>query len=398
MQVAGDAFAVLQDRQQLPLVLGAGPFQGERRLAGEGGQQAHVVGVTETRAARRAGPPPAGPAPVPTGQRRRPAPGRWASGPATRRDTQIGYHDRGRVADHLPENASPPCVPALRAGAWRRGRRPRPPVRRRCRRRAGQDDDLCRAGDLAGPAGHQLQGGGPVDLAEQHGGDLGGGLQPALPSIRGGVEAGVVDGHAGGHRQRHHRLLVVGGELGGGALLGEVEVAEDVVADTDRHAEEAAHRRVVFGKAGREGVFGDVAQPDRLGFVDQQAENAAPGGQVADAPVFGDGQSVGDELDQPPVGTDHAQRAVACAGQPAGGHHDALQGTAQVQAGADADDRLQQSGEALPAGHHVADPQLQFGQQLVQAYPGQCGQAQRRARSRTSGPGSRSGVSVTSRM
>ena len=70
------------------------------------------------------------------------------------------------------------------------------------------------------------------------------------------------------------------------ALSRQVEVAEHLVADPDRHAEERAHRRVVRREPVAVGVLAEVGQPDRLRVDDQQAEDAVALGQVADgAPV-----------------------------------------------------------------------------------------------------------------
>ena len=81
--------------------------------------------------------------------------------------------------------------------------------------------------------------------------------------------------------------------------------------------------------------------------------------------------AVRDELDQLPVLADHAQRAVPRADQPARGYHDPLQGAAQVQIGADADDRVQQRPQSFAAVEHVADPVQQLVQELVQVHPRQ---------------------------
>ena len=59
------------------------------------------------------------------------------------------------------------------------------------------------------------------------------------------VEAGVLDGDAGGQRQRPDQCLVVEGELRPPDLVGQVEVPVDLVAHLDRHAEEGRHGRVV---------------------------------------------------------------------------------------------------------------------------------------------------------
>ena len=69
--------------------------------------------------------------------------------------------------------------------------------------------------------------------------------QPVLPTMRLLVEAGVLDRDAGGCRQGDHDVLVLLGEVALPRLLRQVEVAEHLVADPDRDAEERAHRRVV---------------------------------------------------------------------------------------------------------------------------------------------------------
>jgi hypothetical protein len=52
------------------------------------------------------------------------------------------------------------------------------------------------------------------------------------------VEAGVFDGHARGGGQADDQLLVDVREHPGRGLVGEVQVAEHVVAHEDRHAQE----------------------------------------------------------------------------------------------------------------------------------------------------------------
>ena len=53
------------------------------------------------------------------------------------------------------------------------------------------------------------------------------------------VQPGVLDRDGGGRGERDHDVLVLGGEPA--RLVGQVEVADDGVADSDRDAEEAAH-------------------------------------------------------------------------------------------------------------------------------------------------------------
>ena len=139
-----------------------------------------------------------------------------------------------------------------------------------------QHEDQIGLGDLAGAAGDQLQRLGAAYLPEQDGGDLGGGGEPPLATLRQREESGVVDGDAGRGGERHHDLLVVLGELGGAELLGEVEVAEDLAPDADGDAQEAVHRRVVLGKAVRPRMPRDVRHPHRAGVGDEQTQNTSP--------------------------------------------------------------------------------------------------------------------------
>ncbi|CAM5525167.1 hypothetical protein SVIOM342S_10629 [Streptomyces violaceorubidus] len=84
-------------------------------------------------------------------------------------------------------------------------------------------------------------------------------------------------------------------------FVGQVEVAEDLALHADGDAEEAAHRRVVVGKAARARVLGQVGQPDRLRITDERAEQAlaavrqvadAPGGRLVDAVVYEVGEAL----------------------------------------------------------------------------------------------------------
>ena len=122
------------------------------------------------------------------------------------------------------------------------------------------------------------------------------------------------------------------GELRRALLLGQVEVAEDLVADADRYTEEAAHRRVV----GREPVRLRRAARCRAcrtgrGSSMSRPSTPWPVGRSPMRAVLGVADAVRDELDQRAVTADDAERAVAGADQPAGRHHDALQGAGSAR-------------------------------------------------------------------
>ena len=70
------------------------------------------------------------------------------------------------------------------------------------------------------------------------------------------VQARIGDGdrRVGGQRLDH--LLVLGGELGGVELVGQVNLPELALAHADGHAQEGVHRRVVGREAGAVRVVG----------------------------------------------------------------------------------------------------------------------------------------------
>ena len=103
-------------------------------------------------------------------------------------------------------------------------------------------------------------------------------------------------------------------------LLGQVEVAEHLVADPHGHPEERAHRRVVRREAVRRRVRGDLVQPQRLGAVDDQAQQPVTFRQVADLDHHLVGHAVVDERAQPSrlTAAEDAERGVLRVDQRAG--------------------------------------------------------------------------------
>jgi hypothetical protein len=174
-------------------------------------------------------------------------------------------------------------------------------------------------------------------------------------------------------REGHHDVLVLDGERAAAPLLGEVEVAEHLVPDPDRDAEEGLHRGVVGRESVRRRVLAEDGQPQRLGPVDDETEDPVAGRQVADGGPLVGGEPVGHELAQPPTGTaaEHAQRAELRVGERARGGDDALQRTLQRQVGVDADDGVEQAAEAFLRVQHAGDPGQHLAQQLVQPGTGQ---------------------------
>jgi hypothetical protein len=224
------------------------------------------------------------------------------------------------------------------------------------RGRVQHHQDEFGVGDLTGPAGDELQRLGALDRAQQNTGDLSGRGEPALPALDELVQPGVVDGDTGCGGQGHHDLLVVVTELGGVLFLGQVQIAEDLVAGTNRDTEKAVHRWVVRWEPVRVGMLVDVRQPDRAWVGDQQTQHTTAVWQIPDARVGGRVDAVSDEVGQiGAVGADHAERTVPGVGQGARGFDDTLQGAAQAEVRADADDRVEERPQPFPAGHHLAD-------------------------------------------
>ena len=73
-----------------------------------------------------------------------------------------------------------------------------------------------------------------------------------------------------------------------------------------------------------------------------------------------------DELGQPPVLADDAQRPVRRVHQLDRGLDDPPERGLQVQARADGDDRLEQAAHPVPGHQHGLQPALQLGQELVE--------------------------------
>ena len=240
-------------------------------------------------------------------------------------------------------------------------RRDRP---RGARSSAGSQD--CRrpgAGERAGRLGDPPQGPFEVHRRLEGLGQLGGRLEPLAASLAEAVGAGVLDHEPGGARERLHEELVLLGERFAAGLLGQVEVAEDGAPDPDRDAEERGHRRVVGREADRLRMGRQVGHPDRLGLVDQQAEDAAPAWQVTDQPVLLLADPGGHELHQRPVGADHAEGGVPRPGQLGRGLDDPQEHAAQVEVGGDGGDRFEQrlgragqDGPSIVHGHSVHRP------------------------------------------
>jgi hypothetical protein len=84
----------------------------------------------------------------------------------------------------------------------------------------------------------------------------------------------VLDRNSGRSRQRDQHRLVLGVELTATALLGQVQVSVDLVADPDRHGKKRLHGRMARREAEGLAMPGDIGQAKWLGIGDQQSEQA----------------------------------------------------------------------------------------------------------------------------
>jgi hypothetical protein len=182
--------------------------------------------------------------------------------------------------------------------------------------------------------------------AEQHRGrDV---LHRPSPRLTAGdllVQPSVRDGHPGDGREPLHELLVLGGELLGPELLGEVDVAVHLVPHEDRCSQERPHGRVAGWEPVRRGVAGEVAQPQRDRFADEQAEDAVALRQVSDAVRRVGVDPLVHELDEGllvDLRADDAERPVARAGEFARRCDDALQRRREVEVGSDREQGIEQ--------------------------------------------------------
>ena len=125
------------------------------------------------------------------------------------------------------------------------------------------------------------------------------------------VQARVVDRDAGHDGERDRERFVVLGELGTVPLLAEVEVAEDLAAHEDGHAEERVHRGMVRREAGGIGMGREVGEPQRARIHDESAEQTLALRERTDRRDRGVVDADGDEVGESTTVREHPERPVA---------------------------------------------------------------------------------------
>ena len=133
---------------------------------------------------------------------------------------------------------------------------------------------------------------------------------------------------------------------------------------------------MALGEARRAGVVGEVAEPDRARLVDQGAEQALADRKVPDPVDEGRRETDVDELGQPAVRGEHAERGVAGADELAGRLHDAVQHLGQGQPARDHVVRAQEAPQPALGGEDLLRALDQLRQQLIELQPRQVREGQ----------------------
>ena len=110
-------------------------------------------------------------------------------------------------------------------------------------------------------------------------------LEVVTAALDGRVEPRVVYRDRGPVGEDDDGLLVGVGERHAALLLGQVEVAPDLLADDHRDAEERLHLRMRAGEPARARVLTEVLEPERPRLLDEQPEDAPTAGQLPDPAV-----------------------------------------------------------------------------------------------------------------
>jgi hypothetical protein len=184
-----------------------------------------------------------------------------------------------------------------------------------------------------------------------------------------GEPARVGDRRAGRRGQRDRQLFVFRGELPAPEPFGEVEVAENLLPDADRDAEEAGHRRMARREPRRRRMTGQVSEPQRDRLGAQQPENPPAPGQLTDPFDQFLIHPFVHELFQLAVTAKHAERRVPGTDKVPGRPHDLPQHHRQAQLAGYQGIGTQQPAQAPLGGQHVVGAVYQLHQQLIQFQP-----------------------------
>lgn len=126
------------------------------------------------------------------------------------------------------------------------------------------------------------------------------------------VQSCVLDGDARGMSQGFGQCLVLVGEFVRSNLVGQVQVSVDLVAHSNRDAQERAHRGMVLRYPETFGVFGEIGDAEGQGIGDQKTEDSSAGRTWADLLLLRFRQAHRQELFESfPLAVEHSECAVS---------------------------------------------------------------------------------------
>ena len=166
------------------------------------------------------------------------------------------------------------------------------------------------------------------------------------------VQAIVLNCNPSGQRERLRQRLVLVTESFGTDLVGQIEVAVDLVSNLERDPEKGSHRWMILGKPVAVGVLADSIQTQRHGIGDQEPEDAATGRPSADGAFLLLFQAHGQELFETGAPfVEHAESAVAGVDQRTGFGDRGPEQMGQLEITREYKDRRQQSPKLLGIVH-----------------------------------------------
>ena len=166
------------------------------------------------------------------------------------------------------------------------------------------------------------------------------------------VQAIVLNCNPSGNGKGLCQCLVLFTESFGTDLVGQIEVAVDLVSNLERDPEKGSHRRMILGIPVAVGVLADSIQTQRHGIGDKEPEDTATGRPSADGAFLLLFQAHGQELFETGAPfVEHAESAVAGADQRTGFGDRGSEQMRQLKVTREYKDRRQQSPKLLGIVH-----------------------------------------------
>ncbi len=171
-----------------------------------------------------------------------------------------------------------------------------------------------------------------------------------------------------------------------GGPLGEVEVAEDLLADADRDADKAGHRRMARRKPRRHGMGSKIRNADRDRLADPAGRGSLAPGRPPDSSDQLIVQADLQKLFEFPIPAEHAERCVPGTQKVPGRPDDLAQHDWEAQLAGHQSIGAQQPAQPSLTGQHVISAVGELREQLIQFEPGHVGKTQSPGGLRRTGP------------